>query len=351
MTDGYFSYYTQATGSYIWPATGGIAYPQQTLQISDPTINAIAAFFSQILQSNLLPRFANECSACGLLHSNLDSFVDGVAVAQTIVFPLNKDLLKIDAFRFPLLAIQPVSETYHNFSLTKLVTERMFNVSWILPPLTPLQYNRLYPFFGMASKALLAFGSQGYDPKVSNISIWQEIGVSFGFMDSVSYEPYNGLNKQGSSVFFPTIELEMSFVERNQDPVIVNFSDDFTEVDLLQIDLHDGYNQAAPITNFIDGYVFPNITIDSCSPATGTVQGNTLVLIKGAGFDPAKVAGVSLDNSPAKQFVVKGPNLIMAISNPSPNFPIYTGSIGPITITDTLNNQYSLPSGFAYSVP
>src|SRR5208282_821805 len=220
MTDAYYTYYnTVATGAiYTYPPTGTIQFPQQSLQILDPTINAIATFFKQILTTNLLPRFANECAACGMTNANLDAFVDGVAVAQTLVFPVNEQLMELDEFRFPLLAIQPVDEQYVALTLTNVATKRTFSVSWILPPLTPFQYNRLYPFFSLASKTLLAYGTQGYDPKTNPIgpSIWQQIGITFGFMEGVSYEPYKWTRtKRRGEVpaTFPCFELGISFFE------------------------------------------------------------------------------------------------------------------------------------------
>ena len=347
MTDGYFSFADQSVELY--PLQSITNDPTPVLKIADPVMYAIATFFSELLQTNLLPRFANEAAACKLTHANLDNFVDGYAVAQTIVFPLNEQLLKANEFRFPLLAIQPESEEYANWTLTNLATKRSFRVAWILPPLTAFQYNRMYPFFGLASKVLFSYGNQGYDPKVNpqGPSFWQTVGVSFGFMDGVTYEPYEGTSAKGDKAYFPCIEMGMSFVERNQQPVRDNF-ESFTEVSTLQINLNDGYNPANPIVDFIDGYVPPNITLTSCGPATGTIQGGTMVTIKGTGFDPNKGLSLTLDGSPAAKMVVQSPTIILAVTNPGPGV---TGTIGPVVITDAQNNQYSLPSGFAYSTP
>jgi hypothetical protein len=352
MTDGYYSFGNQSVEQYPIPSNSIATGP--VLQLADPLIYAMASFFSQLLNTNLLPRFQQEAEACGLTHANLDNFVDGYGVAQTIVFPLNEQLLRANDFKFPLLAIWPVHEEYLNLTLVYPATHRYFKVAWILPPLSAPQYNRLYPFLGLASKTILAYGLQGYDPKVSDVSVWQTNGIAFGYFHNASYEPYEGTSgKANTQAFFPTVEMEISFVERNQSPVVANFTE-FTGIQDLQIDLYDGYAPASPIPTFIAAPIQPDVSITSCTPATGTIQGNTLVVIEGNGFNSLGTLGPSsltFDGSPAAAMNIRSSTLIMAITSPSPNFPVYTGSIGPIVLTDNQGNAYSLATGWAYSTP
>lgn len=346
MTDSIWSFDNPSQTTF--PLPGLITNPTAVLQLADPVMYNLATFFTQILNTNLLPRFSDEALACGLTHASLDNWVDGYAVSQTIVFPLNESLLKVADFKFPLLAIQPQEDVYVNYTLAKLGVIRQMKVAWVLPPLTPFQYNRMYPFLQLASKALLAYGNQGYDPKVSDVSFWFQAGLSFGGMEGAKYQPYTGFAKKDEKVYFPTLELDLWFQENNQSPVPQNFID-FSGVYPLQINLYDGYNPANPIDNFVDGYIPPNITLTSCSPNSGSIQGNTLLVIQGTGFDPAKLESpfqLMICGSPAAAVKMQSPTVMMVVTNPG----ITTG-IGDIVFTDLFGIEYTLANGFTYSSP
>lgn len=347
MTDQKWSF-----NSKSYPIPSVSIDPTPVLQLADPVLFQLASFFTQILNSNLLPRFQEEANACGLKHANLDNWIDGYGVAQTVVFPFedNPTLLKTTDFKFPLMSIYPIGEDLTQFTLTKLSTRREIGIAWILPPMTPGQYNRMYPFFSVAIKTLLTYGNQGYDPKVSTTNIWKTAGLSFGSITDAEYVPMEGLastpgSKEMVQAVFPCIRMRVMFWERNQDPVPANFVP-FTGISVLQENLVDGYNPANPIVNFIDGYVLPDITITSCTPSSGSIQGNTLLVIQGTGFDANKLPNASqltVCGVAVKQLVVKSPTAIMAITNPG----ITTGS-GNIVITDLAGNSYQLTNGFTY---
>jgi hypothetical protein len=344
--DGYFQFNSQ-----INPVPSNLVDPSPISGLADPVILALANFIRQVFNTNLQPRFSQEAAACGLSHSVLESWVDGYAVAQVIAFPLNDQLLKLTDFKFPLLAVQPVSEEPMNLTLTNLATNRTFRVAWILPPLSVQQYNRMYYFLHLAWEAWLGYGSQGYDPKVNLISVWEQSGVSFGAMHGANYLPYEGMSggKDSKDIKFPTLEFEMSLVERCLQPVTQNFPHGFNEA-YIELDYVDGSNPANAIPNLIDGYVQPNITLTSCSPSSGPIAGNALLLIQGTGFSIEKIVSASqltIAGSPAKSLTVKSPTAILAITNAGVNGS--QGMLGDIILTDVQGNQYTLLDSFTYT--
>lgn len=341
MTDGYWSY-----NSKVYPLPSLSSDSTPTIRLADPVLYNVATFFAQILTNNILPRFSDECQAVRLTHSVLDNFVDNVAVAQIIDFPLDPNALRITSYKFPLLSVYVEEEYFHQWTLTNQATRRDIVVAWILPPLAPEQMNRLYPFLGVATKAWNAFGPQGYDPKVSNgPSFWQTANLSFGAMLGVKYLPYMGLDKEKKAAYFPSIQMRISMVERDQMPVPQNFSS-FSGISLLREDLVDGYNPANPITNFVDGYIYPNITVTSCSPSSGSIQGNTLLTLQGTGFLPQKIAKVTVCGAAVKQVNVLSPSVMLVITNPG----ITTGT-GDVVAYDEQGNTYTLTNGFTYTSP
>ena len=351
MTDSIFSFDNGNVTTYPLPSL--TSNPTPILQLADPVMLAIAQAFTQFLNTNLLPRFADEAKACGLTHANLDNWVDGYGVAQTIVFPLDENLLRVTDFRFPLLAIQPVSSDMVNLTLTNTAVNRTFKMAWILPPLTVAQMNRLYPFLGLAEKIILGYGNQGYDPKVSpdGPSFWTTAGLTYGSLHGSKYEPYKGLAGKGTNLTkanFPTLEVTLSFVERNQNPVPQNFID-FSGIDLLQLNVVDGYNPANPIVNFIDGYILPDITLTGCTPNTGSFEGNTLLTITGTGFSAQKIQQASqltICGSPAAGLTVDNSNTLTVITNQG----VFGqgGVTGNVVLTDLQGNTYTLTDAFTY---
>ena len=250
MTDALWGY-----DSAEFPLPSLTSNPTPILQLADPAIFQLCDFFTKILNANLMPRFGNEAMACGVTHNNLDNWIDGYAVAQTVAFPLSPSILKTTDFKFPLLSVYPERDEYHSISLMKTGKRRDLVVSWILPPLTPFQYNRLYPFLGMASDTMEVYGQQGLDPKVNpNQSVWNIANISFGSLIGCDYKPYLGLDKESKNATFPSIQMRLSFFERNQ-YIAANYphSLDAANIELDLID--DGYAPDA-IKNFIDGYAY-----------------------------------------------------------------------------------------------
>lgn len=342
MTDGYYSF-----NSKVQPLPSLTDDPTPIIQLADPVLFAAANFFRQILNTNLQPRFSDEARACGLTHANLDNFVDNLVVAQVIDYPLDPSALRITNYKFPLMSVYTEEEYFHQWTLTNQMVRRTIVVSWILPPLSVQQMNRMYEFLGNASKAMLAYGPQGYDPKVNpqGPSVWKTSNLSFGAMIGVKHLPYMGLDKEKKTAYFPSIQMRMAIMERAQAPVPQNY-ESFSGISLLREDLVDGYNPANPITDFIDGYIYPNITITSCLPNSGTIQGNSLLVIQGTGFLAEKIAEVKVCGAAVKSINVLSPTVIMVVTNPG----ISVGT-GDVVAYDQQGNAYTLTNGFTYTSP
>jgi hypothetical protein len=337
----------QFNAGYTLPAPSLTVNPTAIVQLIDPTIYQLSNFFAQLLNTNLMPRFAQEAQECGLTHENLDNFVDNVAVAQKTAFPLHRLTLQGNDFKFPMLNVMIEQEQPHQITLTNVGIKRDICVSWVLPPLTIRQYNRLYYFLSEVSKIWTGYGQQGFDPKVmpNGPSVWQTAGLSYGSLNNVKFGHFQGLNKDGKlSVDFPSIQYRLSFVERNQLPVAQNYQS-FSHVTYQQ-SIYDGYNIANPINNFVDGYVYPNITLTSCSPNTGTIKGYTLVQINGTGFTAGKIQSLSqitVCGAQVASFLIQSETVIIIVTNPG----ITTG-IGDIVLTDLDSNKYVLSNAFTY---
>lgn len=346
MSEALFSF-----NNTVLPAPSLLDNSIAVIKLTDPVLYTLAIFFGELLQTNLMQRFSEEAVHCGLTHTALDNFLDGYAVAQITSFPLHNLTLKENDFKFPMLNVVCESEEPHQQTLTNSALIRHFCVSWVLPPLTARQYNRLYHFLGVASKVFLAYGQQGYDPKGSVFNrtnnAWGSCNVAFGTLDDVSYEHFYGFDKAGQEVDFPAVQFRLSLFEQNQLPVPQNYPIPFNSISMLRLNLIDGYAPGDPINDFIDGYVFPNLLISSCSPSSGSIVGGTILSITGTGFDKVKLQNASqltICGIPASNVSILSPTLMKAVTSPTMNV-----KLGNLVFTDLAGVSASLTNAYAYT--
>jgi hypothetical protein len=86
--------------------------------------------------------------------------------------------------------------------------------------------------------------------------------------------------------------------------------------------------------------------LTSCSPNSGTIQGNTLLVIQGTGFLVGKIVRVSVCGADVKVINVVSPTVMMVVTNPG----ISTGT-GDVVAYDEQGNAYTLTNGFTYTSP
>ncbi len=344
--------YVQSSPGAIWtfnsdgefyPLPSYTSNPTPSLELGDVTLYTISSFFQQILNSNLLPRFANDMLNCGIKNEKLPSYHDGYAVGKVYPYALYPDILKTTEIQFPALCVYQTNATPVQFTTVKIGMKRDFIISWIMPPMTAQQEFVFMTHQSIAAKAIIGFGSVGYDPKVSTVSAWQSIGLAGGEFGKISLLPFQGMNHDGNKAKFPAISVPFSVWEINQLGLPQNTNGNFESV-YLEVDLGDGYNINNPLPNIADGYIIPNLSITSFTPTSGSVQGDTQVFITGNGFNPTGQYTVSFNGAIAKTPFVRSNQLMQVITNPSIGGA--TGS-GNILIQDNLGNSYEI-SGWSY---
>ena len=203
----------------------------------------------------------------------------------------------------------------------------------------------MYQWLGQATKVWTGFGQQGYDPKVNTNSVWVTCNVAYGYLNSVSYDHFYGFDRAGEEADFPAIQFRLSLVERQQLPVPQNYPTPFSGA-TIQLNLVDGYNPANPIDNFIDGYVFPSITLTGTSVSSGTINGGTWLYLYGTGFDQ-KLSQIIINGAPAAAFAAQSPSSLLVITNPG----VFgtQNQLGNIVVTDLQGHTYTLLDSWTYT--
>jgi IPT/TIG domain len=332
--DGYqFTYNTSA----VFPVSSGA-----TLESLDPVTYTILRFFENVLQLNLGQAFAADCASCGLTNQNINNFVDGYMVGMAISFP-PKTILQTTDVKFPLFSVCRTNRKFTQHSTMKMFIESDYSVYYTLPPLSPNQYNKLYKYFSAISDALIFRTWKGSDPNYNNGElVWKTAGIEYGLCHKDEIGVLEGIEGKTE---FPTLKLSFSFFEEgtsspdNYEPL--------TGFD-IETDCYDGYNVTTPYLNIADAAVNPNLTISSINVSSGSIAGNTIVIITGAGFDnmvnnsTITEAAITFNNAPVSKFIVKTNNIILAITGPG------SAGVGDVVVTDNLGNIATLQNCWTY---
>ncbi|SRR5260221_4727957 len=325
--------------SAVYPPATGTG--NTTLLDLDPVNQKILSFYRGILQANLGARWNEASIAAGIRTTNLPNTIDGYIVGDAICYPPPSTLKQTD-YKFPLLSSYRNKETYRQMSTNHILTESDFQITWTLPPLnTPNQLNLLYPFLSAVSKTILFYTFNGSDPKYNNGElVWQEAGFAFALMDKAEVGSFLG---QDGKTIFPSVQIGLKIFEKNQ--FVPENYEPFTGFDVYISEV-DGYNINNPL-DFIQFSTNPNLAVNSFSPTSGSINGNTLVVIHGQGFEAANISQqsqIKIANNSVSSFLVKSDTTIIAITG----YTTATTS-GNIVITDNLGNIATSPHSFSYT--
>lgn len=348
--DGYFSY---SAGSQVYPLPDVVSNPTPTTLLGDQLLYQIGTFFQQILNSNLLPRFAEDMLAIGVSATNVPTYQDGYAAAQVVDYPLYPHILSTNAYKFPLISVVQTGLATNQHTIVKVGMRRDIKVSWILPPMTGSQSLIFQPYLAIAAKAWADYAGIGYDPKVNTQSIWLTAGVVDAILGEFSFAPFQGQQPASNSgwqqVAFPAMTFSLSVWEDNQLGLPQNALPDFVG-GYIQVNLADGYNVNNPLDNIADGYAYPNLSLTSLSTSTGSVQGETLVFISGQGFVPQNTYTITFNGAVANAIAtsVRNTQMLQTITNPAINA---TPGVGNVVVTDQFGHTAILINAWEYTTP
>jgi hypothetical protein len=341
-------------GDGYFPLPPLSANPAPTILIGDKTLYTLATFCEQILNNNLNPRFAQDMFGCGVKTAGLPSYLDGYVVAQSVFYKLHPQILTTTGFNFPLLSIsemgmKPVTVANGNPALY-----RTFNISWIMPPLTAGQSQVMATYWSYAAKTLIDYITLGYDPKVNpnGPSCWITSGIAGGEWGNILFTHSLGSHRvdknRTEDLPFPTMSATWSCWEINQLGVPQNYaSTPLTSIYFQGAWGNDGYNATNPLQNIADGYAYPNLTISSIYPESGSaVNGDTLVYVSGTGFLETNTYTITFNGAVGRNVVVQNDSLLTVITNPSVGYAVGTGNV---VISDQNDNTYTATNVWTYT--
>jgi IPT/TIG domain len=307
---------------------------------SDVITQTILRFFQNIIQINYGAQFAADAAACGLLNAQNSIVIDGNVCPSALGFPI-APTLKSTEYKFPLLTAYRMSREYDQFTTMKLTIKSEYVVNFILPPLTPDQYNYMYKYLSYAADIIVHRSWEGSDPNYNDGEhIWKTANIAYALFNKDEHGSFFDNQTE-----FPSIRMHLSIMEQAQD-VRSNYND-LTNA-FIQTDNVDGYNPSSPVLNVADGYANPNLSILSLNTSSGSVLGGTVVVIIGSAFanvisSQVSSSNVTFNGAPVARLLVKTSEAIVVITGPG----AATGT-GNVVITDRFGNTTTLNDGWTY---
>ncbi len=221
---------------------GGVTYPLTTtsgndlLVDADPLIYNYLQFCKSIIRTYCGARFAQDATKANLID------VNGTLITSPVmqVVPYSPaDYLQEVQFKFPLLSLDRISETYADKTAQWYEVSCKMQMLYILPPLTAAQQYQLSYFRKNVRDILLDRIQLGYDPHYNNNElVFKTAGIDQISMVKGDYIPIETVLKSGVKTFFPTLMITFDVKERKNQ--ILHSFPDLTGIDGY-VQISDGY--------------------------------------------------------------------------------------------------------------
>lgn len=316
---------------------GGVNFPIPTggnfLQNSDPALYYLKEYLSAVIPYYLQAAWAQQIAISGPTgYPNI--------VAETTVYP-PQDNLGVRQYNFPFLCVYREHTQFMQRTVLWYETQCDVRILFVLPPLEPEQYETMYPFLKLVSDTILNCLWESLDSNFnsgepvlteSGIELIEIIDSTHGMLE------FQGNSQSKRKEVFPTLNMKIRVFERRNPvdlsligPVISGF-DGYVSL--------DSADNSTPLE--MSDFVTNSLVIDSVSPSSGTIQGNTYMVIAGAGFN--NVTSVSIGQAAVLSFTIASDNMITCFTGASAT-GIYD------VVVSSSNDSFSFTNGFTYTSP
>jgi hypothetical protein len=200
----YAEYKAFQVGAFVSPLTSSTA--NSLLADADPALYGLIDYYQAVLLIHLGARFDAEVAGAGLVLNA--GAISAVAVPYDPAHNLQEQQLVP-----PLLAVFVESEKTDDKTRQRYHLEAKVKVQWVLPPLSPAQYLKLYPMLRAVAKVLVDRSVQGFDPSYESAeAVFAASGIEQLDLDTIDYG-----HLQIGNLFFPCVELGLTVYECKMD--------------------------------------------------------------------------------------------------------------------------------------
>lgn len=152
-------------GGATYPLTSSLANP--LLRDADPSLWYAIEYFASVITTHVEARLLAECAQAPAIAAITKAVAYVTSVDPTVV-------LLESQVQFPLLSVYRRSDEYDQRTLAYDHATSEWGVEFVLPPLSPAQYERVYPILKAVRDTLLDRIENTFDPGYQNgAKVWQ----------------------------------------------------------------------------------------------------------------------------------------------------------------------------------
>lgn len=326
---------------------GGTTFPldpastNSFLRDADPAVFYALEFYASVLETHLSARLLAEAAAASA--TQITS-----VVAETL--PLNPEpFLTEEHVRFPLLAIYRKGSTFRDAGTRKVSVDTL-EVSYVLPPLTASEAERVLPALKAVAAILDNRTEQGFDPSytpsepagTAGEPVWSltRAGVTRVGITSVQYGGYT----PATDLYFPAVVMTLVAEERSE--AIVTELEAYTGADAA-IDLTDINNDQ--IVDFVEIESQPPPVLVSIAPTTGTKAGGTSCTLTCTGLIVGRSYRVLFEGSDASDVLAVSSTSLTCVSPQYAATPTFAAGVTVLDQDSQPSN--TLEDAFTFTTP
>lgn len=319
-------------GAKVFPLPTGTG--RSALQDADPFTFFALDFISKVIETHIGPRLMEAAS-------------QSKAIKRPVAMKVPYDpvpVLGSTHLAFPLLAVYREGGRFDRIAVGRRRDVSVFELVYVLPPLDAALIEQLVPILVAARDAIDDRVEEGMDPTYAppGGELGDVLWVNYAGAVSVGlteYEigPFEGTAKD---VLFYALRMRGEVSERTDlAPTQYEQLNGVTAAIAVSVTTEPDFDVSTVST-------YPDPTLTSASPNTGSIAGDTLVTLAGTGFRPGTTPVVRFGPAAATDVVVIDAETVQCRT------PAHGGTIVHVTLTPHDGGEPArLVAGFTFTTP
>jgi hypothetical protein len=325
------------SGDYDLFRHGSVGYPlpaaltNPLVQDADPPLAAALDFFSSQLDKFIGARLKAQAAPYGIVINH--------AVGKTLALEPTRDILA-ENFVFPLLCLWRVSEVDTEITFGWDSDAGVWTFAYVLPLMPAAAKVAVTPILRSVGRVIAHATRQGFDPDYqSGKLVWNVAGVQQIVLKELRYGNVDAIDQEA-----PAYKAIMgTFEVRERDMYATGDLEPFTGADVsVDVRANDGTTAADVVT----AATFPQPTITSISPNSGSKDGGITVTVTGTGYRVGTPTKLALDGVQCTAVNVLSSTQLQAVTGAHAAYPTF---IADAVVTNADGLSARKPAAFTFT--
>lgn len=297
---------------------GAASYPlteattNTLLEDADPAIARAIPYLAAMCEYYFGERLLRECERHSLR-------LPRAVVATAAIEP--EPSLFADQFQFPMLTLYRVKDVWDEATIAYDKSTAIWEFSYLLPPLTPVQARAIQPILRAASVTLrrVIHLGQHKDYK-NNEPVWANAGIHKARLVEAVYGTWEKVDNVDK--YYRALTGTISVMERE-----LPRPDAYDDIEGTDATIDQRASDGTLVPSVAEVTVEGPPSLVSISPTTGSSSGSTLVTVTGTGFRPGTHAVVLFDGAAADAVTIVNETTVTCRTPAHAAYPSFTADV------------------------